>query len=121
MVVIPGTGRTTLVFIVYLLSKNKKLQTYSNAAIARRVSFNPTVATYDAVFDNEAEIYFKKLAVRLSNKWESNYSHTIGYVRARMQICILCSVSLCLRASRCKWKGAGVEDGAALPKFNFDD
>ena len=31
--------------------------------------------TCDAVFDKEAEIYFKKLAVHRSSKWESNYSH----------------------------------------------
>ena len=106
---------------IFSQRKNKKIQTYSKAAIARRASFNPIIATCDAVFDKEAEIYFKKLAVHLSKKWESNYSHTIGYIRARMQICILRSVSLCLRGSRCKWRGAGVEDGAALPKFNFDD
>jgi len=76
--------------------------------------------TCDAVFDKEAEIYFKRLAVHLSQKWKSNYSVTLGFIRARMQLCILRSVSLCLRGSRSKWRGAGVEDGAALPKFNLD-
>ena len=71
---------------IFSQRKNKKLQTYSNPAIARRVPFNPILATCDAVFDKVAEIYFKKLAVHLSKKWESNYSQTIGYVRARIQI-----------------------------------
>ena len=26
-----------------------------------------------------------------------------------------------IRRSRCKWRGAGGEDGAGLPKFNLDD
>jgi hypothetical protein len=101
--------------------KNTKRQTYSEAAEARRASFTPIIATCDAVFDKEAELYFKRLAVHLSKKWDSSYSQVLSYIRARMQICILRSVSLCLRGSRTKWRGAGVEDGAGLPQFNFDD
>ena len=100
--------------------KNKKRATYSKAAKARRASFTPILATCDAVFDKEAEHYFKRMAVHLSKKWKCGYSQTIGYIRARMQICILRSASLCLRGSRTKWRGAGVEDAAGLPKFNFD-
>jgi len=70
---------------IFSQRKNKKIQTYSKAAIARRASFNPIIVTCDAVFVKEAEIYLKKLVVHLSKTWESNYSHTIGYIRARMQ------------------------------------
>ena len=94
--------------------KQRKNKTYKEAAEARRATFSPIIATCDAVFDKEAEIYFKHLAVYLSQKWKSNYSVTLGFIRARMQLFILRSVSLCLRGSRTKWRGAGVEGGAAL-------
>ena len=67
--------------------KNKKITTYSNAAMARRASFTPFLATCDAVFDKDADLYIKRLAVLLSKKWKSNYSKTVGFIRARMQIC----------------------------------
>ena len=99
--------------------KNKKITTYSNAATARRASFTPFLATCDAVFDKDADLYIKRLAVLLSKKWKSNYSKTVGFIRARMQICVLRSVSLCLRGCRTKWRGAGAEDAAALPKSEW--
>ena len=95
--------------------KNKKISTYSKAATARRATFHPILATCDAVFDKDAEIYIKRMGVHLSKKWKMQYSKTVGFIRARMQTCILRSVSLCIRGSRTKWRGAGVEDGAALP------
>ena len=87
--------------------KQRKNKTYKEAAEARRATFSPIIATCDAVFDKEAEIYFKRLAVHLSQKWKSNYSVTLGFIRARMQLCILRSVSLCLRGSRTKWRSGG--------------
>ena len=85
--------------------KEKKKETYSNAATARRATFTPIIATCDAVFEKEAETYIQRLGMHLSKKWKSSYSRAVGFLRARMQICILRSVSLCLRGSRTKWKG----------------
>ena len=94
-----------------------KKDTYSKAAEARRVSFTPIIATCDAILDREAELYIKQLAVHMSNKWKSPFSHTVGWLRARFQICILRSVSLCLRGSRTKWRGAGALDSAGIPQI----
>ena len=40
-----------------------------------------------------------RLAVLHSKKWKSNYLKTVlvGFIQARMQMCVLWSVSLCLR------------------------
>ena len=62
----------------------------------------PTIATCEAIFDKEAEVYMKRLVTILSKKWQSNYSRVVCYIRARMQICIHRSVSLCIRGSRSK-------------------
>ena len=83
--------------------KNKKISTYSMAANARRATFHPILATCDAVFDKDAEIYIKRMGVHLSKKWKMQHSKTVGFIRARMQTCILRSVSLCIRGSRTKW------------------
>ena len=100
--------------------KTVKNNLYLEAANARRATFTPILATCDAVFDKDAEIYFKRLAFHLSKKWNSHYSQTICYIRARMQTCILRSVSLCLRGSRTKWRGAGLEDGTELMLYKFN-
>ena len=75
--------------------RNLKYRTYLETATARRASFSPFIATCDAVLDREAEGYIKRLAVVLSEKWSSPYSRVVGWLRARIQICLLRSVSLC--------------------------
>jgi len=100
--------------------RNMKRRTYSNAAEARRASFTPFIATCDAVLDKEAEGYLKRLAVLLSEKWESPYSKTIGWLRARTQIRIMRSTSLCFRGCRTKWRGSGVEDFASLGQIEHE-
>ena len=95
---------------------------HCSAAKARHASFTPILATCDAVFDKEAKHYFKIIAVhRLQlKKWKCGYSQMIDYIQARMQIYILRSSSLCMKGSQTKWREAGVQDAAGLPKFNFE-
>ena len=103
---------------IFKKRKQRKDKSYQEAAEARQATFTPILATCDAVFDKNAEIYFRRMAVHLSKKWNSNYSVTLSFIRARMQVCILISVSLCLRGSRTKWRGADAKD-AALPKLEL--
>jgi len=99
----------------FQMKRNIKKSKYCQAAEARQASFTPIIASCEAIFDSEAEVYFKRLATILSKKWRSNYSKALCYIRARMQICIIRSVSLCLRGSRTKWRGAGFVDHASIP------
>ena len=111
--------RQTPLQSIFTQRKSRKISTYSEAAKTRRATFTPIFATCDAVFDKEAELYIKRLSAILAKKWKSSYAKTVGFIRARMQICILRSVSLCLRGSRTKWRGAGIEDAAAIPKTEW--
>jgi len=95
--------------------KKIKKKKYGPIAVLKRASFTPITATCEAIFDKEAEVYMKRLATLLSKKWKSNYSRAVCYIRARMQICIHRSVSLCIRGSRTKWRGVGIIDSAAIP------
>ena len=83
--------------------RNEKKKQYNSAVEMRRGTFTPFIASCDAILDIEAEHYLKRLSSYLSEKWEKSYSEVIGWVRARIQVCILRSVSLCLRGSRTKW------------------
>jgi hypothetical protein len=100
--------------------RNLKYRTYLETATARRASFSPFIATCDAVLDREAEGYIKRLAVVLSEKWSFPYSRVVGWLRARIQICLLRSVSLCFRGNRVKFRGAGIEDFAGLINLDID-
>ena len=82
---------------VFEEKKKIKKTKYSKAASERRASFTPIIASCEALFDKEAEVYF---ATIFSKKWKSSYSQAITFIKARMQMCILRSVSLCLRGSR---------------------
>ena len=100
---------------IFQARNHHKKQKYSAVAEVRRASFTPIIATAEAIFDKEAKIYMKRLPTVLSKKWNSSCPQALCYIRARMQICILRSVSLCLRGSRTKWKGAGITDSASIP------
>ena len=94
------------------LMKKKK---YCPSAEQVGSSFTPVVATCEAIFDSEAEVYIKKLASLLAHKWKKSYSTIVCYIRARMQVAILRSVSLCIRGTRYKWRSAALDDGAGIP------
>ena len=72
---------------VFNAKKNMKKSKYCKAAAAaRRASFTPVIASCEAILDNEAEIYVKRLATIMSKKWKTSYSRVLSYVRARFQI-----------------------------------
>ena len=81
---------------IFRTRRNLKYSTYLETAKARRASFSPFIATCDAVLDNEAEGYLKRLAVVLSEKWGSSYCRVVGWLRARVQIYAYCDQSACV-------------------------
>ena len=97
------------------LHRNEKKAKYCAAVEHMRGSFTPIIATCKGILDHAAEAYVKRLASHLSGRWDHSLSQTLFWIRARLQICILRSVSNCFRGSRCKWRGSNVEDRAALP------
>ena len=99
--------------------RNEKKQQYCSAVEDRRGTFTPFVVTCDAILDIEAEHYVKRLSSILSEKWDKKCSVVISWVRAKIQISMLRSVSLCLRGSGTKWCSSFVEDGAAVPHLEM--
>ena len=95
--------------------RNDKKQQYNEAVEDRRGTFTPFIATCDAILDLEAEHYIKRLSSHLAEKWGKSYSGVIGWVRAKIQVCILRSVSVCLRESKIKWTSSMIEYESAMP------
>ena len=109
---------TSLIQSLFDDARNEKRSKYGPAAEDRSACFTPILATCEAIFDHEAIVYMKRLATLLATKWSKHYSQIYGWLKARMQVCILRSVSLCIRGSRTHWRGAGIEDGAQIPTFS---
>ena len=107
--------KTQTLQAVFEEKKKIKKTKYSKAASEKRASLMPIIASCEAIFNKEALVYFKRLATIFSKKWKSSYSQAITFIKARMQMCILRSVSLCLRGSRNPWRGTGFVDAASLP------
>ena len=101
-------------------SRNFKKRKYCATAESFGSTFTPVIATCEAIFDIEAEVYIKKLASLLAHKWKKGYSVIACYIRARMQVAILRSVSLCIRGTRMKWRSAVIDDGAGIPRLQDD-
>ena len=96
-------------------SRNFKKRKYCATAETFGSTFTPVIAACEAIFDIEAEVYIKKLASLLAHKWKKGYSVIACYIRARMQVAILRSVSLCIRGTRMKWRSTVIDDGAGIP------
>ena len=103
------------------IHRRQKKKLYSRHVELKRGSFTPILATCEGILDREAEAYVKRLALHLSKRWEKGYSQTVFWVKARIQVCILRSVSNCFRGSRTKWRGGNIEDGAAMPALVESD
>jgi hypothetical protein len=54
----------------------------------------------DGLWGTKAEAATKQLALRLAAKWKLTYSKVYGYVRSRLAITLLCTMSLWLWGAR---------------------
>jgi hypothetical protein len=79
--------------------KSKKAK-YLEHCLTNRQHFTPLVFTVDGVPGKEAKAFTKHLAVKLAAKWKREYSEVCTFVRARLQIALVRSASLCLRGTR---------------------
>jgi len=91
-------------------NKNK----YDKACEDIRASFTSLVCTTDGCLHREFEAFTKRLASRLSSKWNKTYSEVMGWVRVKLQFAIIKAVDLRLRGSRKVFKRLGLEDGAGI-------
>lgn len=111
-------GRTTAKCLE--ANERSKKAKHLEACLANGQHFAPLVFTVDGVPGKEAKAFTKHLAAKLAAKWKREHSETCTFVRARLQMALVRSTSLCLRGTRnhslCRhpaWEG-----GSGLALYN---
>jgi hypothetical protein len=103
-------------FKVLAKQEREKRDLYEEPCNARRRDFTPLVFSVDGLMGEQATAVSRRLARRLSNKWGRSYSTVCGFVRSRLSISLVRSVSMLLRAprdgapprDRPTWDGSGL-------------
>jgi hypothetical protein len=80
--------------------EKEKKKKYLKACLEQRRHFTPLVFSVDGVLGSEAKAASKRLAARLSEKWKRPYSEVCGFVRSRLSVSLVRSMSSCLRGAR---------------------
>uniref|UniRef100_A0A1X7TRV7 Uncharacterized protein n=1 Tax=Amphimedon queenslandica TaxID=400682 RepID=A0A1X7TRV7_AMPQE len=93
----------------------------SSACESIHTSFTPLCFTIDGLVGVEVNTFLKKLAGRLSLKWDQPYSQVIYWVRKRLLFALLRATGLCLRGTRSKLKLIHFEDGAGISLHSNDN
>ena len=68
----------------------------------------------DGLAGSEATCFLKRMACRLSTRWDKSFAEVLGWIHARLASVILRASVSCIRGSRTKWRSLGLEDGAAI-------
>uniref|UniRef100_A0A1X7UDW6 Uncharacterized protein n=1 Tax=Amphimedon queenslandica TaxID=400682 RepID=A0A1X7UDW6_AMPQE len=101
-------------------AKTAKKNKYSSACESIHTSFTPLCFTIDGLVGVDVNNFLKKLAGRLSLKWDQPYSQVIYWVRKRLSFALLRATGLCLRGTRSKLKLIHFEDGAGISPHSDD-
>ncbi|CAM9880566.1 unnamed protein product [Heterosigma akashiwo] len=60
------------------------------------------------------QAFLRRIAARLSAKWQKPLSTTTNWMRVRVQFALIKAVELWTRGSRKKWRSSGFEDGEGI-------
>jgi hypothetical protein len=87
--------------------------------------FAPFIMSHDGALAPAADKVIKEAARRLAAKPNAHsggdYERSVRWLRARLQLGALRHSSMCLRASRFKWRSVAVTDGAAWDYLVYRD
>ena len=98
-----------------------KRRVYEPPCNDRRRDFTPLVFSIDGLMGKEAVSASRQLAKKLAGKWNRPYSVVCGYIRSRLSISLVRSVSMLLRNPRdgmVNRTSPHWESGTALTLYN---
>ena len=87
---------------------------YLEACRERRRHFIPIAYSVDGMAGKEARAAERRLASILASKWDRHYSEMVCFVKTRMSLSIVRSISVLMHSSRSSaWKRRAPDDGVA--------
>ena len=96
--------------------REKKLK-YIEVCERRHATFTPLCVTVDGLVGPEMSLFLKRLADRISSKWDQQYATTLHWLRTKLSFALVRATDLCIRGSRSKWRGLGIEDGLGINHY----
>ena len=100
---------------VLLNAEVEKKNKYAEACAARHAHFTPLCFfSVDGLAGSEANCFLKRMACRLSSRWDRSYAEVLGWICARLAFAIVRASVLCVHGSCTKWRSLGLEDCAAI-------
>jgi len=109
----PSYGHQPSMKVLEKAAKRKK-DKYLEACRERRRDFIPMAYSMDGLAGKEARAAEKRLASLLASKWDRPYSEMACFVKTRMSLSIVRSISMLLRGCRSStWKRRAPDDGVA--------
>ena len=99
---------------VLSVAEREKKKKYQAACSDRQAMFTPLCTSVDGLLGREANVFVKRIAERLSQKWDTNYSQVLGWIRNYLSFSILRATILCLRGSRTKWRSINIVNASSL-------
>ena len=92
----------------------EKVRRYNAAAEERRTTFCPLIVTEEGIAHQSMQAFLRRIAARLSAKWQKPLSTVSNWVRVRVQFALIKAVDLRTRGSRKRWRSSGFEDGEGI-------
>ena len=95
-------------------AENAKKKQYLDACLEQRRHFTPFVVSCEGLLGKEADVFLKRLAMKLAEKWHRPYSQTVSFVKTRFAISLVRAKNRCLR-------GSGISTGRISYRVDWED
>ena len=116
----PSHTVPNLLLMSFPVLRKTKRKIYLEACSDRRAMFTPLCTSVDGLLGREANVFVKRIAERLSYKWNTNYGQVLGWIRTHLSFSILRATVLCLRGSHTKWRSINVVDSSPHTHYVLD-
>ena len=96
-------------------AEEEKERKYGEACKVQQKDFTPLCYSVDGMPGKLAKAAERRLAQMLASKWDRQYSEVVNFVRVRMSLAVVRSISLVLRTERTSlpWRRRAPEASAA--------
>ena len=103
-------------------TENAKKKQYLEPCLDQRRLFTPFVVSCDGLLGKGADVFLKRLSMKLAKKWHRSYSQTVSFVMTRFDISLVRAKNRCFRGSRIPTEiishGVDWKDGAGLGLYS---